>query len=478
VQNELLKLQIVLEGEFFYDDLIRKIYATDASVYRELPLAVAYPKNKKDIQLLIEFANEHKTSLIPRTAGTSLAGQCVGDGTVVDMSKYFNQIIEVNTQEKWAKVQPGVIRDELNHFLKDKGLFFGPNTSTANRAMIGGMVANNSCGSYSIVYGSTRDHLIELTCLLSDGSEVVFSAVNKQRLEKKKTGVRLENKLYQHIDHLLAQNENVEAIKKEYPKATVTRRNTGYALDSLLLAYENCNGQATFSLNDLIAGSEGTLCIITEIKLSLSPLPPKHQHLVCAHFNSVNESLKAVPKIMKHQPRAVELMDKIVLDCTKASIKYKPYRFFIKDDPAAILIIECGDEDEQISFQKANTLIEDLKQQGLGYAYPIIEGKQKIKQVWGLRSAGLGLLANVPGDAKAVAIIEDTAVDVNDLPEYIEELTKMMEKHQQRLVYYAHAGAGELHLRPILNLKIEEDRQMFRQIGEESKLHTKNYWNT
>lgn len=475
MQNELLELQKALQGEIFYDDLMRKVYATDASVYRELPLAVAYPIDKKDIQHLITFANQHKTSLIPRTAGTSLAGQCVGDGIVVDMSKYFNQIIEVNVEEKWAKVQPGVIRDELNYFLKEKGLFFGPNTSTANRAMIGGMVANNSCGSYSIIYGTTRDHLLELTCLLSNGSEVVFANLNKQSVERKKTGVRLENKLYQHIDALLSDNTNASSIKNEYPKATVTRRNTGYALDSLLTAYENCNGKATFNLADLVAGSEGTLCIITEIKLSLSPLPPKHQHLVCAHFHSVNESLRAVPKLMKHQPRAVELMDKIVLDCTKANIKYKPYRFFIKDDPQAILIIECGDDNEQTSYQKANTLINELKEAGLGYAYPIIEGQQKIQQVWGLRSAGLGLLANVPGDAKAVAIIEDTAVDVNDLPAYIEELTSMMEKYQQRLVYYAHAGAGELHLRPILNLKIEEDRQMFQQIGEATAHLVKQY---
>ncbi len=475
MQQKLLELQKTLNGQLLYDDLIRKIYATDASVYRELPLAVAYPINKKDIQRLIDFANQHKTSLIPRAAGTSLAGQCVGNGIVVDLSKHFTKIVELNEAEQWVKVQPGVIRDELNHFLKDKGLFFGPNTSTANRAMIGGMVANNSCGSYSIVYGTTRDHLLALTCLLSDGSEVVFSKLDKQNFNIKKTGVRLENKLYQHISQLFSKQENISSIKTEYPKASVTRRNTGYALDSLLQAFENCNGQASFNLSDLIAGSEGTLCMITEIKLSLSPLPPKHQHLVCAHFHSVDESLRAVPKIMKHQPRAVELMDKIVLDCTKTSIKYKPYRFFIEDDPQAILIIECGDDNEQASYQKAKTIINNLKEQGFGYAYPIVEGKQKIKQVWALRAAGLGLLANVPGDAKAVAIIEDTAVDVNDLPNYIEELTQMMKKYQQRLVYYAHAGAGELHLRPILNLKNEEDRQMFQHIGEETASIVKQY---
>jgi len=349
VQNELEELSKKLRGGLFFDDLIRKIYATDASVYREIPLAVAYPENKQDIKQLIQFATAKNTSLIPRTAGTSLAGQCVGDGIVVDMSKHFNQILELNTNENWVRVQPGVIRDELNHHLKNEGLFFGPNTSTANRAMIGGMVANNSCGSYSIVYGSTRDHVLELTCLLSDGSEVVFNNLNDENLTHKKTGVRLENKIYQHLDTLLTDVQNQQSIKNEYPKATVTRRNTGYALDSLLKSYEQKNGQSAFNLSELVTGSEGTLCIITEIKLSLSPLPPKHQHLVCAHFNSVNQSLLAVPKVMEYKPRAVELMDKIVLDCTKESITYEPYRFFIEGDPEAILIIECGDGDEEKS---------------------------------------------------------------------------------------------------------------------------------
>lgn len=474
MQQALQNLSKQLTGELFYDDLMRKIYATDASVYRELPLAVAYPKTKEDLKKLIQFANQNNTSLIPRTAGTSLAGQCVGDGIVVDFSKHFYQILAVNTEEKWASVQPGVIRDQLNHFIKADGLFFGPNTSTANRAMIGGMVANNSCGSYSIVYGATTDHVLELKCLLSDGSEAIFKKVDSKTFEVKKTGVRLENKIYQQAEAILNNEENSYQIQKDYPKATVTRRNTGYALDALLNTYQNKEKEG-FDFCKLITGSEGTLCLITEIKINLDPLPPKHIQLIAAHFNSIEATLKAVPKIMQHQPRAVEMMDKIVLDCTKESIKYQPYRFFVQDDPEAILIIEVGANSADELQDKTNTIIEELAQENLAYAYPVVKDEAEIKKVWALRSAGLGLLANVTGDAKAVAVIEDTAVDVNDLPNYIEELTKLLKQYNQRMVYYAHAGAGELHLRPILDLKKENDRQLFEEIGTKTAAIVKKY---
>jgi len=474
VQQALQNLSKQLTGEFFYDDLMRKIYATDASVYRELPLAVAYPKTKDDLKKLIAFAAQNNTSLIPRTAGTSLAGQCVGDGIVVDFSKHFYQILEVNQTEKWARVQPGVIRDQLNHFVKSDGLFFGPNTSTANRAMIGGMVANNSCGSYSIVYGATTDHVLELKCLLSDGSEALFKKIDEKTFQLKQTGVRLENKIYRQAAEILSNEKNVLQIKEEYPKSTVTRRNTGYALDVLLQSHEK-KAIDGFDLCKLITGSEGTLCLITEVKINLSPLPPKHIQLVAAHFNSVQETLKAVPQIMEHKPRAVEMMDKIVLDCTKESIKYEPYRFFVEGDPQGILIIEIGGDTEDELHQKVQTIVAHLKREKLGYTYPVIEGVEKIKQVWALRSAGLGLLANVPGDAKAVAIIEDTAVAVNDLPNYIDEVTELLAQYNQRMVYYAHAGAGELHLRPILDLKKEKDRQLFEEIGTKTAAIVKKY---
>lgn len=473
-QFKLDVLNASLEGELHYDRKMRTLYATDASVYRELPLAVAFPKSKDDIKQLIHFANKEKIGLIPRTGGTSLAGQCVGDGIVVDVSKTFNKILEINAEESWVRVQPGVVRDELNHHIREHGLFFGPNTSTANRAMIGGMVGNNSCGSYSIVYGTTRDHTIEVHAILSDGSEVVFKPVGKQEFEQKSRLHGLEGNLYRQAKFLLHNTDNQQAIRENFPKASIHRRNTGYALDVLLESNRFTHGGPDFNFANLICGSEGTLCFITEIKVHCDPLPPPVTGLMAVHFPSINESLEAVVLTMQHQPRACELMDKIVLDCTKGNVMYRDYRFFVEGDPEGILVIEFGGESREEVDAAFDKLEADLKAANYGYHFPRIYGKPT-SQVWALRSAGLGLLANVPGDPKAVAVIEDTAVDVRELPAYIRDFTAMMDRYKQNAVYYAHAGAGELHLRPILNLKDAKDRKDFREIARETAELVKKY---
>lgn len=476
VSREALKdLENQLQGELHYGKLMRILYATDASVYRSLPTAVALPRNKEDIKLLINFAFKYQTSLIPRSAGTSLAGQCVGDGIVVDVSKYMNQILEVNKEEQWVLVQPGVIRDELNRYLKDFGLFFGPNTSTSNRCMIGGMVGNNSCGTTSIVYGTTRDHVIELETVLSDGSEAVFKALSSEEIkDKSKDNLHLENKLYLQILEELGNPEIRSEIEKEFPKPSIHRRNTGYAVDELLkLQPFNTEGEA-FNFCKLLSGSEGTLAFTTKIKLHIDVLPPAKEVVVAAHFNSLGESLDATVIAMQYAPSACELMDKIILDCTKGNIEQEKNRFFVEGDPAAILCVEFKADTIEAAQAKAAQMIKMLKDKNLGYSFPIIESP-KTKQVWALRSAGLGLLSNVPGDAKPVACIEDTAVDVKDLPAYIEEFEKIMEKYGQRSVYYAHAGAGELHLRPILNLKQSKDRQLFYDITKDTAHLVKKY---
>jgi len=293
MKERLKQLAAELEGEFYDDTVIRTLYATDASAYREMPLAVAVPKSISDIKKLIAFANKEKTSLIPRTAGTSLAGQVVGSGIIVDVSKYFTQIIELNKEEHWVRVQPGVIRDELNIFLKPHGFLFGPETSTANRAMIGGMVGNNSCGSNSVVYRSTREHLLEVKALLSDGTEAEFKTVSIDDFHEKCNGSNLEASIYKTIRSLLSNYENQVEIQKEFPKKTVERRNTGYAVDVLLDSAPFTAGAADFNFCKLIAGSEGTLAFITEIKLNIVPLPPKEAGLLCVHFNSIDESLRA-----------------------------------------------------------------------------------------------------------------------------------------------------------------------------------------
>ncbi|VAV84949.1 Fe-S protein, homolog of lactate dehydrogenase SO1521 [hydrothermal vent metagenome] len=473
--NTLLRsLASQLEGELYYDKIMKALYATDASVYRELPLAVALPKNNTDIQTLIKFANNHKCSLIPRAAGTSLAGQCVGNGIVVDISKYMNHILEINTNENWVRVQPGVIRDELNVFLKPYGLFFGPNTSTANRCMIGGMVGNNSCGSTSIVYGSTRDHVLELKTILSDGSEAVFNAVTKSQYKEKENTRTLESQIYKHIFDELSNSEVQNEIISEFPKASITRRNTGYAVDALLETNLFSNTNAPFNFCKLLCGSEGTLAFTTEIKLNVVPLPKPHDIVIAAHFNSINESLKATVIAMKHNPTACELMDKTILDCTKDNISQQKNRFFVQGDPESILMIEFRSDSHQEAETLANILINDLKERELGYAFPKLTGQDTTK-VWELRKAGLGLLANIPGDKKAVACIEDTAVAVEELPEYIEAFTVLLKQYNQKAVYYAHAGAGELHLRPILDLKTSKDVNLFRKISEASAKLVKTY---
>ena len=468
------KLSNILEGDVYFDDLHKSIYATDASVYRKIPLGVVYPKNIDDLKIIIQFATENNISLIPRAAGTSLAGQCVGDGLIVDVSKYFTNILAFNEQKKTVTVQSGIIRDELNHFLKPYGLFFAPNTSTSNRCMIGGMVGNNSSGTTSIKFGVTRDKVLELKTILSDGSEAVFNALSGSDFKQKRQKNSLEGKIYASIFNELSNKAVQQEIIKEFPKKNIHRRNNGYPIDELL-NYEEFGGSSnTINLAKLLTGSEGTLAFTTEITLQLDTLPPPKSILVAAHFSSIQESMEAVLVAMKHNLYTCELMDKTILDCTKNNREQVKNRFFVVGDPKAILMLEICTYSEEESALLANRLIQELQANKLGYAYPELIGGQ-INQALELRKAGLGLLGNIVGDDKAVACIEDTAVDLKDLPKYISEFSKMMEDFGQEAVYYAHAGAGELHLRPILNLKKQEDVVLFREITTETAKLVKKY---
>ncbi|MBO9151854.1 FAD-binding and (Fe-S)-binding domain-containing protein [Chitinophaga sp. GCM10012297] len=477
IKRELLeKLGRELQGELYLDDVMRTLYATDASAYREMPLAVAIPENESDIKTLIRFAREHKTSLIPRTAGTSLAGQVVGDGIIVDVSKKFTRILEINTEERWVRVQPGVIRDELNLFLKPYGFYFGPETSTANRAMIGGMVGNNSCGSNSVVYGSTREHLLSVKAILSDGSDAAFGTLTADEFHAKceANDGKLETAVYRQIRTLLGNADNQQEIRKQFPKPEILRRNTGYAVDMLLETAPFTAGAEDFNFCKLIAGSEGTLAFLTEIKLNISPAPPKEGGLLCIHFNTIDESLRANIIAMRYKPSASELIDHFILECTKDNIEQRKNRFFVEGDPGAILVVEFLRDTREEVTEIAERLKAELKAAGLGYHFPLLFGDDT-KKIWTLRKAGLGLLSNLPGDEKAVPVIEDTAVAVEDLPAYIAEFNQILEKYDLFSVHYAHAGSGEIHLRPIINLKTEEGNQLFRTIAEEIATLVKKY---
>jgi len=455
-----------LQGELVNDNLHRIIYATDASAYRELPLAVIYPKSSEDIEKVVLFADQNKMTIIPRAAGTSLAGQVVGKGLILDVSKYMTSILEISKEERWVRVQPGVVLDELNNYLKPFGLFFGPETSTANRCCIGGMLGNNSCGSHSLVYGATREHTIETDVILSDGSSTVFKKISKEDVYKKAKGNGIEAKIHRKLIDILSDDKLVQEIEDSFPEKDLTRRNTAYALDEIKLE--------EFNLAKLFAGSEGTLGIATEIKLSLVDLPPKEKALVCVHCDSLEESFEANLIALKHSPVAVELMDKTILELSAKNIEQSQNRFFIKGEPAAILMVELAFASKAELDKVAGELEADLKAHHFNGYCSRVYGKD-ISRVWTLRKAGLGLLSSIPGSAKPVSVIEDTAVVPWRLPSYMKDFKKMMDQYNLSCVYHAHIGTGELHLRPILDLKEDGDKKLFRTIARETALLVKKH---
>lgn len=463
-----------MEGQLLSDHLTKVLYATDASVYRKIPTAVIYPKSITDIKKIIAFATENKVGVIPRTAGTSLAGQCVGEGIVVDVSKHFTQIISLDTEKKQVTLQPGVIRDELNQYLAPHGLFFGPNTSTANRCMIGGMVGNNSSGTTSIQYGVTRDKVVSMKAILADGSEAEFGALSKAEFQTKLTEESFEASIYKSLYKELSNKDIRNEITSQFPKPEIHRRNTGYAVDELLHNSIFSDRSEEFNLCKLLSGSEGTLAFTTEITIQLDDLPPAHSAMVVTHYQTLEDCLSDVAPVMNHPLHLCEMMDKVILDCTKNNREQLKNRFFVEGDPAALLMLEvkAHTEDElNIILEQLQTTI---KTSGLSYASPILYGGD-INKAIELRKAGLGLLGNMVGDKKAVACIEDTAVAVEDLSAFIAEFSAIMKGYNQSAVYYAHAGAGELHLRPILNLKKKEDVGLFRDITTDVAKLTKKY---
>ncbi|WP_010516682.1 FAD-binding and (Fe-S)-binding domain-containing protein [Croceivirga radicis] len=470
----LKKFADAFEGDFQYDALIRTLYATDASVYRKLPKAVAFPKNDNDLKKLLQFAKDNKIGLIPRTAGTSLAGQCVGDGIVVDTSRYFNQILSVDEKKKQVTLQPGVVRDLLNLYLKPMGLFFGPNTSTSNRCMIGGMVGNNSSGTTSIQYGVTRDKVVKLKTILSDGSEAVFKELDKDEFLVKTQENTLEGTIYSNLYGELSNEDTQIEIKREFPNPKIHRRSTGYAVDELLDNQVFGHGNSKINLAKLLVGSEGTLAFTTEITVQLDNLPPTFAAMVCTHYKSLEACLSDVVPVMNHSLHLCEMMDKVILDCTKNNRQQLANRFFVEGDPEAILMLELRAHTKEALDKQIAELQETITASGLSYAQPVLYGVD-IQKAIELRKAGLGLLGNMVGDKKAVACIEDTAVALEDLKAFILEFSQIMANYDQRAVYYAHAGAGELHLRPILDLKQSKDVKLFRQITTDVAHLTKKY---
>jgi FAD/FMN-containing dehydrogenase/Fe-S oxidoreductase len=495
---QLATLAARLTGNLLVDDLTRTIYATDASEYQERPLAVAFPETDADVRELVRFAAAERVGLIPRAAGTSLAGQVVGGGIVVDAGRHLNRILSVDVERRTCRVQPGVVRNALNQHLAPLGLFFGPETSTASWAMIGGMVGNNSCGSNSIAYGSTRDHLIRARGFLADGSEATFGPLSAEEFAEKCAGPdSLETRIYRGIRDLLGDPAIRQLVRDSYPRPEVTRRNTGYALDALMDAscfdqVFDSRGERPFNFCRLLAGSEGTLFFGVEYELNLIPLPPPGA-LMVVHCTTVDEALHATLVAMRHRRGAdahraevvhaageclltgCELIDKKILDCTKDNAEQARNRSFVVGDPGAILVVEVKHADRGAVAAKLRVIEDELRSAGLGYAYPVLFGGEG-DRVWELRRAGQGLVNNVPGDAKPREIVEDTAVAVEDLPAYIAEFDRLLAgKYGIECIHYAHAGAGELHLRPLFDLRTAAGLAMFRDVATDVAALVKKY---
>ena len=440
-----------------YTDSLHKIaYATDASVYREIPYGVAYPETVNDVQELLRMAHERKTHLIPRAGGTSIAGQVVGSGIVVDISKHWNHILEINKEEQWARVEPGVVRDELNIALKPYGLFFSPETSTSNRCCIGGMFGNNSCGTHSLVYGSTRHHVVACKGVLADGT--LFDTENVDRTNS------LLDKILTQLETWASDEKVCKLIEDSYPDKDLQRRSCGYAIDE---AIELVNSNKGLALCKLLAGSEGTLAFITEIKVSLDVLPPKEIMVVCGHCNMLDKSFEANLVALRHNPTAIELMDGDILELSKGNAEQQKNRFFVEGDPAALLITELRAETREELDKKAEALEKDLLESGLVYHNTRVYGAD-VSKVWALRKAGLGILGGMKGDAKPMGVIEDTAVSPKYMPSYMKDFQEMTHRLGANVVYYGHISTGELHLRPILNLKTKEGQTLFRNLATET----------
>ncbi|MEL7832748.1 FAD-binding and (Fe-S)-binding domain-containing protein [Fodinibius sp. Rm-B-1B1-1] len=458
--------------EIHTDEQTRRLYATDASSYEELPAGVAFPKSAQEIAQIVKKARQMGQPITARGAGTSLAGQTTGGGIIMDVGRNMNRVVEINPDQQFAHVQPGVIRDTLNRELDQYNLLFGPDTATTNRCMIGGMIGNNSCGIFSIKYKTTREHVLEIDAVLSDGSHATFKPLSETELAAKMELDTLEGHIYREIIALVREHRN--EILENYPHPEIIRRNTGYALDRLCeMQPFNPDGRK-FNMAELLCGSEGTLAMTSSAKLNILPKDPESV-ILAPHFPTIRKALEATVEIVEEDPAAVELVDDIILNATKGNIEQRENRFFLDGDPKAILIVQLDGNDIGELQQKAKRLSQKLQKAGLSESTPIITDEDKKQRVWNLRKAGLGLLMGLGSEGRTPTFAEDTAVRVPDLPDYIDDFQKILDKHKTNCVFYAHASVGELHLRPVINLqKPDEIEKMKTMAGEIADL-IRNY---
>jgi FAD/FMN-containing dehydrogenase/Fe-S oxidoreductase len=456
-----------IKGDVFEDPLSLGIYATDASVYQIMPVAVVCPRDEEDVRSCLKTANQFRIPVLARGGGTSLAGQTVAKAIVLDFSKYMNKIISFEGET--VTVQVGVVRSQLNQFLKPKGLEFAPDPATSTRATVGGMVANNSSGTKSILYGKTGDHVLELKIMLADGSLITTKALSQPELQLKLSGSDQDRIYYQKMmDIVLPLSDE---ISQRYPKTM--RRVGGYAFDDFI-------SSGFGDLNRIFIGSEGTLGIVLEAKLKVVPLPG-YRGLSVVQFDLARDAIRATTTMVKYNPSAVEILSKLLLGYSRKNLETAPMCGFLKGDPDSIQIIEFyGDDPDEIKL-RAESMQAELQSLGLGYAHDYYPEGKTFHDVWGIRERGLGLLLGEPADKKGVPVIEDAAIPLEHLDEFIQQVVEICETKNVGVDYYAHASVGVIHIKPILDLRVQEDIDHFKKIADEVfqlVLHYKGSWSS
>ena len=448
-------LRRVVSGDVRFDAASKLLYSTDASMYQVEPIGIVIPRHAEDVQAAIEVAKKNAVAILPRGGGTSLTGQTVNRALVLDFSQHMNEVLEVNTEELWARVQPGLVQDELNYHVRPMGLLFGPDTSTSNRATLGGMLGNNSGGSHSIAYGLTVDHVIEITTLLSDGTRVVFGTVDERAFDAKCKVSGLEGEIYREVARI--REVYADEIRARYPKHW--RRVAGYNLNEIIKPWP-------LNMARLIVGSEGTFITILEAKMRLVRRP-KRTAVDVIHYSDIQGALESSQSILETGPYAVELTDKLILDLARDNIEQSKRMGFVQGDPGAILIVEYAGETDAEVKGKVEALEALRQRERFGYAGHVALDANEVQSIWKLRKAGLGLLLGMKGDKKPIAFVEDTCVEPKHLPEFVPRFKAVFDKHDVSAAYYGHCSVGCLHIRPVIDLKTPRGLEQVKSIANE-----------
>jgi FAD/FMN-containing dehydrogenase/Fe-S oxidoreductase len=447
-----------VQGEVLFDTFSKAIYSIDASIYEVAPVGVVRPKTQEELLKVVKIARDFQVPIIGRGAGTGIAGGCIGEGLVVDTSKYLRHIVDVNWEEGHVTVEPGVVQDELNTFLGKRGFRLGPDTSTGNRATIGGMVGNNSSGAHSLRYGKMVDHVLEIDLILQQGVKVNFSSLSQGQFEEKTKLSGPEGDIYRCIQDLLVNKRSV--IEEKFPK--ISRRVAGYNLDELLKGFP-------LNLSSLITGSEGSFGITSQIKLKISP-KPKQVGLCIIHFHDLVDSLRPMELYLDSGAYALEMVDEAIIKAAKTSPSMKSRLNWLQGDPQALIIVEFDAENKELLIEKIEEFSKKIQELKIGYATVRAVEEQDMKNVWALRKSGLGLLLSKRSFSRAIGFLEDIAVPPLKLADFMKEFKEILHSFNKESGIYGHAGEGCIHLRPFINLtdpkEVEVMEAMMLQVSQ------------